>query len=143
MTYMAIVWIIICIIMVIAEIATLQFISIWFAGGAFSAFISSFFLPFEWQFGIFVASSSLLLICTMPLIKKFKNQKHTPTNYDIDIGKDVIIIQTVNKKRDSGRATLNGVDWIAVAENENDIIEEGEIVKIKDIQGAKLIVSRK
>ena len=73
MSFESVIWIIICIVMVIAEIATLQLVSIWFAGGALLAFIASFFLPFEWQFGIFAVYSLALLICTMPLIKKFKN----------------------------------------------------------------------
>lgn len=143
MSFESVIWIIICIVMVIAEIATLQLVSIWFAGGALLAFIASFFLPFEWQFGIFAVYSLALLICTMPLIKKFKNQKHIPTNYDIDIGKTAVVTETIDRKNNSGRAVLNDVSWIAVSENENDIIEKGENVIIKDIKGAKLIVSRK
>lgn len=140
---MAVVWLIICVIMVIAEIATLQFISVWFAGGALLAFASSFFLPFEWQFGIFAISSLILLICTMPFIKKVKSQKYIPTNYDIDIGKDVLIIEKVDKKASTGRATLNDVNWIAEAENSEDIFEKGETATVKDIKGAKLIVGKK
>ncbi|HBN11803.1 MAG TPA: NfeD family protein [Ruminococcus sp.] len=143
MSSTAVLWIIICIIMVIAEIATLQLVSIWFAGGALLAFIASFFLPFEWQFGIFAFSSLALLLCTMPFIKKFKNQKYIPTNYDIDIGKTAVVTETIDKKNNSGRAVLNDVNWLAVSENENDVIEKGENVIIKDIKGAKLIVSRK
>lgn len=143
MSFTSVLWIIICIIMVIAEIATLQLVSIWFAGGALLAFIASFFLPFEWQFGIFAVYSLALLLCTMPLIKKFKNQKYIPTNYDIDIGKTAVVTETIDRKNNSGRAVLNDVSWLAVSEDENEIIEKGENVIIKDIKGAKLIVSKK
>lgn len=143
MTYMAILWIITGIIMVIVELSTLQFISVWFAGGALLAFISSFFVPFQWQCTVFVISSAVLILCTMPLVKKLKNQKHIPTNFDIDIGKDVTIIETINRKNDTGRAVLNGVNWLAVCENEAEIIEKGETATIKDIKGATLIVAKK
>ena len=143
MTYMSYIWIIICIIMVIAEIVTLQFVSIWFAGGAVLAFIASFFLPAEWQIGIFAGSSLILLLCTMPFIRKLKNQKHIPTNFDIDIGKDVMIIERVDKKEGTGRASLNDVNWIAEAENSEDTFEKGETAVIKDIKGARLIIAKK
>lgn len=143
MSSSAILWIIICVIMVVTETATLQLISIWFAGGALLAFAASFFLSFEWQFAIFAFSSFIFLICTMPFIRKFKNQKYIPTNYDIDIGKTVTVTETIDRKNNSGRAVLNDVSWLAVSENENDIIQKGENVVIKDIKGAKLIVSRK
>ena len=143
MTYTALIWLIICVIMTIAELATLQFVSIWFAGGALLAFISSFFLPFKYQIAVFTLSSLILLICTMPIIKKFKNQKYIPTNYDMDIGKEVLITEKVNKKESAGRALLNDVSWIAEAENDDEIFEKGETAVIKDIKGAKLIVSKK
>lgn len=79
----------------------------------------------------------------MPIIKKFKNQKYIPTNYDMDIGKEVLITERVNKKESAGRALLNDVSWIAEAENDDDIFEKGETAIIKDIKGAKLIISKK
>ncbi len=138
MTYF---WIILCVILVIIEFLTLQFVSIWFAGGALIAFISSFFLPFKSQIIVFAVYSIILLICTIPFVKKMKTQKHIPTNIDMNIGKDVIIIERVDKKKNTGRANLNGVNWIAVSED-GKIIEKGETAIIKEIKGATLIVGK-
>lgn len=143
MTYFAVVWLVVCIIMVIAELATLQFVSIWFAGGALLACISSFFLPFEWQFGIFAVSSFILLLLSMPLMKKLRNRKYIPTNCDMDIGREVVVTETINKKDDTGKAVLNGVGWLAISENEYEIIEKGETAIVKDIKGAKLVLAKK
>ncbi len=138
-----IIWLILCIVLIIAELSTLQLVSLWFAGGAFNAFIASFFLPFKWQVTVFAVSSLVIFLCTIPLLKNLRNKKHIPTNFDIDIGKEAFIIEKIDRKNNTGRANLNGVNWIAVCENEDDVIEKGERVIIKEIKGATLIVARK
>ena len=40
----------------------------------------------------------------------------------------------------TGRVRINGVDWKAVSENET-VIPEGSIVVVREVAGAKLIVS--
>lgn len=137
-----ILWGIVFAVLVIAELSTAQMVSIWFAVGALGAFIAALFsLPLIGQFAIFTALSILLLIFTRPIFKK-TIKDFTPTNSELDIGKTAVIIEGVDNKRGTGRATLNGVDWIAVSKN-NEPIPEGSIVIVEDIQGSKLLVSVK
>lgn len=143
MDYNSIIWIVVCVIMLIVEFATFQLVSVWFAFGAAIAFIASFFLPFNSQIIIFVVVSFISLLGTMPFISRYKNKKHIPTNYDMDIGKDVKITERIDKTAGTGRAVLNDVNWMAESENPDETFENGEVAVVKDIKGARLIVAKK
>lgn len=136
-----IIWGVIFAVMVIAEIVSMQLVSIWFAAGALAAFIVSICgLSMGMQMFVFMLVSVLLLSVTRPLLKKFKVSNTQPTNIDLDIGKTAVIVEAVNNETDSGRAKLNGVDWKAVS-TEGSVISEGSIVRIDNIKGTKLYVT--
>ena len=65
-----IIWAILVIAFVIAEVATVQLVSVWFAAGALVTMILVFFfdIPIIGQVGIFIGSSALFLALTMPFI---------------------------------------------------------------------------
>lgn len=128
-------------VLVIAELTTMQLISIWFAAGAIAAFIATLCgLTMSMQLFIFIAVSIVLLIATRPLLKKFRVGDSQPTNIDLDIGKTAVVIEEINNTSDTGRARLNGVDWKAVS-SDGSVIPEGSIVKIDKISGTKLFVT--
>lgn len=134
------IWGIVCIVTAIAEVVTLQLVSVWFSVGALAAFLAAVFGAGRTvQFIVFVVVSALLLACTRPIIKKVMCKKIVPTNADREIGSTATIIETVDGARGTGRARKDGVDWIAVAAN-GQIIPEGTVVRITDIRGAKLFV---
>ncbi|MDO5560467.1 MAG: NfeD family protein [Oscillospiraceae bacterium] len=133
-----IIWAVLFVIMVVAELATQQFVSAWFAVGAWAAFIAAFFLSFWWQFAIFAVVSTVLLAFTRPVFLKLRRPA-VPTNAELDIGSDAIVIETVDPVRKTGRVRLNGVDWNAVAAD-SCVINDGETVKIKSISGTCLTV---
>lgn len=139
MTY---VWIALMVILFIAEAATMQLMSIWFAGGALAAAIATMFELNElWQIGIFVAVSGILLVLTRPIAKRIsESQKDTKTNIDRIIGEKVIITEEVDNITGKGKAVVNGVEW-KVKSSSEDKIEEGKIVTVEKIEGVKLIVS--
>ncbi|MBR6107351.1 MAG: NfeD family protein [Oscillospiraceae bacterium] len=125
---------------VLAEFATLQLISIWFAVGAAGAFTAAFFdVGFTGQLGIFVAVSVILVLATRPLLKKLKVKRTPALNADREIGDTAVIIEEVNPALGTGRARSNGIDWIAVSEN-GAVIPKETIVMITAVEGAKLIV---
>ncbi len=137
---MYIVWPALFVALIIIEIETLQLVSVWFAAGALASTIVVLCNGPLWlQFTVFIVVSVALLIASRPIVKKAIKMTVQPTNADLDIGKNATIIETVNNAAGTGRATISGVDWMAVAED-NSIIEKGEIVTVKAIEGAKLIV---
>ena len=136
------IWAIAVVAFVIAEAVTVQLVSIWLAAGAFITMFLSYFydIPFMLQLGIFIVSSTFFLLISFPLIRNRKKNNIIGTNSELDIGKHATVIETVNSRKGTGRVTLNGVNWSAVPENENDTIPEGTIVIVVKVLGAKLMV---
>ncbi len=129
---------------VVAEIMTIQLVSIWFAAGSLITLLFSYFyeLTAIEQLGIFIISSSIFLLISLPLLRNRRNRKNAvATNAELDVGKHATVIEVINSDKGTGRVTLNGVNWSAVPENENDIIPEGTVVIVKKVIGARLIVA--
>ena len=136
-------WALAVVAFVIAEVATIQLVSIWFAAGALVTLLMTYFFDLSWiqQLGIFIAASTVFLLMSLPLIKKRKKNRAVATNADLEIGKHATVIEEINCDKGTGRVTLGGVNWSAVPENENDVIPEGTVVIVKKIMGAKLLVA--
>ncbi|HOC34231.1 MAG: NfeD family protein [Ruminococcus flavefaciens] len=138
-------WALTTLAFIIAEVITIQLVSIWFAAGAFITMIFAYFKSpgFVGELIIFIVSSALLLIITYPLLKNWRHVKHVGTNSELEIGKTASVIETVDGDKGTGRVKLNGVDWSAVSVDGNDIIPVGTIVTVVRVQGAKLFVTSK
>jgi membrane protein implicated in regulation of membrane protease activity len=136
------IWAIAVVAFVIAEVMTVQLVSIWLAAGAFITMLLSYFydIPMLLQLGIFIVSSAFFLLISFPLIRKRKKTDIIGTNSELDIGKHATVIETVNSRKGTGRVTLNGVNWSAVPEDENETIPEGTVVIVVKVLGAKLMV---
>lgn len=142
---MELIWAALFVIFVIAEIATVQLISIWFSVGSLAALASAYFfdLSTAGQITVFFVVSAIALAVSFPFIRKRMKTTLTATNADRDIGQTASVIEEINFDCGTGRVTLSGVDWKAVPENKAEIIPAGSIVTVKEIQGAKLVVAPK
>lgn len=141
-TAMIVGWAIAFVFFTVCEIATATaLISIWLG---FGALIAMFFAigncNFTVQLIAFVVSAVLLLIFTRPLVKRIQT-KNVHTNYELDIGKTAIVTEDINNDYSKGRVKLNGVNWEARSDD-GTIITAGSVVTVKEINGAKLIVSK-
>ncbi len=135
-------WGVIFVLTLIAEIASMQLISIWFTVGAIGAFIAAMNgVGFPGQLGIFVAISVVLLLVTRPLLAKLRVRQEPRTNADKNIGETAVIIEEVNSALGTGRARTGGVDWIAVSET-GEILPAETIVVVTRVEGAKLYVRK-
>ena len=94
---MSIYWIILFLVLLFIELATVNLVSIWFAIGAVAAFITSFFTDSVlWQLLVFVVVSVVALFITLPMVRKAKkNRKPVPTNLDRVIGKKAEVIKEI------------------------------------------------
>ena len=63
---------------VVAEIMTIQLVSIWFAAGSLVTLLFSYFyeLTAIEQLGIFIISSSIFLLISLPLLRNRRNRKN-------------------------------------------------------------------
>ena len=136
---MTLFWGILFAVLVIVELCTFHLVSIWMAIGSLVAMIASMNnASVLAQCIIFVVTSAILFVITLPLIKKYANTKQTATNSKLNIGKNALVIEEINSENGTGRVTLDGVDWSAVSDL---IIPKGTTVIVKEIIGTKLNVS--
>jgi membrane protein implicated in regulation of membrane protease activity len=136
-------WLIAMVVLLAVEALVPGLISIWFALGALAALISALFhAPFWLQVVWFVAVSALALLLTRPLVRKYVNNRTTPTNADMVIGKDAIVTEQIDNLRAKGAVLLDGKTWTARMEDESQNAEAGETVRVLRIEGVKLIVTK-
>lgn len=116
--------------------------TIWFAlASLISMFCAIAKLPFVVQFIVFVVASIILLIASRPLAGKIRN-KAKPTNYELDIGKNALVIEGIDNNLSKGRVKLDGTDWAARSADGRPIAD-GSTVTVVQVEGAKLIVAPK
>lgn len=134
-------WLIISGICLIVESFTLGFFVFWFSIGAIFALITSLFTTnIIIQSTVFVITSTLLLLLTKPLIKKFvKTPKTKPTNVYSIIGKEGIVLETIDSINGTGKVKVNGELWSAISDSN---IEKDEKIKVINVNGVKLQVEK-
>lgn len=135
-------WLIAVAVFLVLEILTLGLTTIWFAGGAFIAFIAGQCqAPLWFQIVLFFAVSIVLLIFTRPVVEKHLNSSRAKTNIDSLVGKHGKVIEEIDNFNQTGRIMLNGMEWTArSAEPEKKIPAEAR-VEVKEVKGAHVVVS--
>ncbi len=137
-------WLIIFVVLIAFEIATLQLVSIWFAVGAVGGLIVSLLGgSLEIQLCVFLALSLLLLLAVKPIADRLLKKKITKTNVDSLIGQTAKVTATIDNQNGFGAAVVKGQEWTAVSLDDNVIIPPGKFVIIVKISGVKLIVEEK
>lgn len=132
-------WLIVFLLSLGVEIATVALVSIWFAVGAFAALIATFFTGNVLiQSAVFVVVSVIALLLTRPIMKKFKLGKFEPTNVDRLIGKQAEVIKEISSA-EYGEVKIFGEVWMASSSHK---IPVGSKVIIEKIDGAKLVVKK-
>ena len=141
--FMIFVWLGIFIIAILAEILTVELVSVWFAGAAFIAFILSWIpgIPYWGEIISFVLASALLLFCLRPLTIKLLTRKEVKSNIEELIGKKAKVVKKISELN-NGEIIINGVTWTAVSSEPTIEINEGDIIKIVAINGNKIIVKK-
>lgn len=136
-----VIWLVIFVVLLGIEIATMALTTIWFAAGALAAFALSFTsLGTEAQLAAFVVVSFVALFLVRPFAKKYINGDITKTNADSLVGKQARVTAVVDNLNATGAAVVGGQEWTARSVRDDVVIQEGTIVTIKKIQGVKLIV---
>ncbi len=136
-----IVWLAILIILVVIEIFTLGLTTIWFAGGALVAIlVAALGGPVWLQIIIAAVVSAVLLFFTRPIAMKYFNRDRERTNAESLVGRQAIVISEINNLQGIGQVTINGMEWTARSIMDDHIIEPGEVVILRGINGVKLLV---
>ena len=136
-------WLLVAIIFVAMELSTVTLTSIWFAAGGLAALVVAMCGGGPvFQVITFIIVSLIALVITRPLTKKYINSNKVSTNADRAIGEEVRVLERISNLDQSGMVMVHGQEWTARTEDDKEIIEQGELVRIIRISGVKLIVER-
>ncbi len=133
-------WFAAFIIFVVAEIATVALVSIWFALGSLAALIAAALGLGVWiQVVLFFVVTALVLALLRPFVKKHINVNLHPTNADRVIGMVCKVTEDIDNIAGTGAVTVDGKIWTARS-RDGETIAKDALVKPVAIQGVRLIV---
>ena len=136
-------WLVVFILLILIELATMGLTTIWFAGGAVAGFVASMLgANVVIQAAAFFAVSILLLFFTRPFAVRYINSNKTKTNVEGLIGQEALVLEEINNIRETGCARLEGKEWTARSMNDT-VIPKDTVVTVERIGGVKLIVKTK
>lgn len=116
--YAAYLLVILFILLLIIEFATLGLTTIWFAAGSLGAFLANILgAGMEIQVGIFLTVSIILLILTRPIVLKYFNSNRQKTNVDSLIGRQGPVIERIDTINGKGLVAVDGENWSARIED--------------------------
>ena len=134
-------WLIAFIILIGIELLTMALTTIWFAGGAFAAFLLSLFgVGIKVQLVTFVIVSFALLLFVRSWAMERINRKTTKTNADSLVGTQARVLSEVNNQLETGTVLAGGQEWTARSVQDDVICPTDRMVQVKEIRGVKLIV---
>ena len=141
--WFVVLWLVVVVVFLAVELATITLTSIWFAaGGLIALFVAMAGGGFAFQMVAFLIAAFGMFFATKPWADKVINAKKTSTNADRAIGEEVRVLERINNLDQTGRVVVHGQDWMARTEDDKNIIEQGELVRIVRISGVKVIVER-
>ena len=135
------IWLIMAVIFLIAEAATVTMVSLWFAGGCLAA-LAVALLGGSWglQIGTALVVSAALLACLRPMAKKHFTPKLTKTNVDAIIGSQGYVTADIDNAAATGTVKLGAMEWTARS-TAGTQISAGTLVKVDRIEGVKAFVT--
>ena len=114
MDVQSITWLVLLVIFLAVELATMGLTTIWFAGGALAAFLVSLAGgSLTLQVVVFIAAAVILLIFTRPFAVKYINQNRVKTNADSLIGETAVVTEAIDNLAGAGQVRVNGQIWTA------------------------------
>lgn len=133
------IWVVVLLITLLLEFESQQLVTIWFSVGSILALIlAAFNVHYIWQIASFVVLSTVLVLATRPLSRRFMRREIVATNIDSIIGKQGTIITDVSLDV-RGEVKVEGRIWVAFVTT-NIQIEKGIKVVVMDVEGNKLLV---
>ena len=141
MDWMTLVWFGLLVVFLILEGATAAMVSVWFAGGALAAMVTTLLTDEVWlQILAFFAVSAVLLALLRPFARRLTATKKTATNVDSVIGKTGVVLEEIDNLAPAGQVKLDAMTWTARS-TAGEKISAGAVVKVDRVEGVKLFVT--
>ncbi|MBP3758311.1 MAG: NfeD family protein [Firmicutes bacterium] len=134
------IWLAAAIIFIIIEAVTVGLTTIWFAAGALVALILALIkVGVGVQVAVFLILSLVLLATTRKIFVNKLKTGSEKTNVDALVGEEAVVLEDITPFN-TGLVKVKGQNWTAIAADKDASILKGSTVKIKAIEGVKLIV---
>ncbi|MDM7922765.1 MAG: NfeD family protein [Pyrinomonadaceae bacterium] len=141
--YTWVIWLVLSVVLIVAEIFTLGFFLFWFGIGALSAaLIGLFGLGLTWQFLTFAVVSTVLTILSRTLFSKYLFN----SSDEVKMGADSLpgMIGTVTSASrgalNAGAVKVYGSEWTAFPMDGETPLTEGEKVEVVSVKGSSIYV---
>lgn len=139
MTY---VWLAVVVFAIVLEAVTAALVSIWFVpAGVISMVLALLNLPIWLQLTAFLILSAVFVFVFRSWFCKGVRKNDTRTNLDAVIGADARVIERICNIDGKGAVKVMGKEWSARSVDD-EIYDEGDIVRVIEIRGVKLIVEK-
>lgn len=136
---MSYLWVLIIILLALAEVTTVNLTTIWFVVSGLVSLILSFFIDnFLIQLGVFVILGIILLITTKSKLQALVNERREKTNLDRIVGMQGYVVEKITKRK-NGAVKVDGKVWTAFADQ---TIPKDSDVEILAIEGVKVKVKK-
>ena len=137
------IWLVLLVVFILVEIATVGLLTIWFAGGALAAFfISLADFGTAVQVIVFLIVSLALVLLIRPLAQKKFNSGHIRTNAQTLIGEEAVVLEPIDNLQSKGRVMIQGQEWSARSVDDKEKFNKDDVVQVMSISGVKLMVRR-
>lgn len=141
MNWAAIIWLILLVVFLGAEAATVSMVSLWFAVSAVVALLVALLGGAVWlQATLFLVISAALLAVLRPLVRRYITPQVTATNVDSVIGSMGRVTADIDNMSAEGQVKLGAMEWTARSTSGKPI-PAGTLVKVDRIEGVKAFVT--
>jgi membrane protein implicated in regulation of membrane protease activity len=142
-----ILWTILGIVLIIAEIFTPGFVLLWFGVGALAAALASFLgLGLAAQFVVFILLSTLLTALSRTIFVSYFSQRDTGgtlrSGAETLPGQVGTVVTSSSGALNEGAVKVFGSVWTAYPADGEDPLEAGDRVVVEHLRGASIYVRR-
>jgi inner membrane protein len=139
-----IIWTILGVLLIVAEVFTAGFVLLWFGVGALAAaFLALMGFGVGWQFAVFTIVSIILTAVSRTLfVKYFSHSEELKSGVDALPGQIGTVVTPSAGALNAGEVKVFGSIWTAYPAEGEEQLEEGERVEVVRVQGASVFVRR-
>lgn len=141
-----ILWVILGVVLILAEMFTFGFVLFWFGLGALAAASVGYLgLGFGWQFLVFAIVSIAFTVLSRTIFSKYYShgdKDALKTGVDSLPGQIGTVSGASKGALQSGEVKVFGSTWTAFPEDEEDPLIEGEKVEVVRVKGSSIYVRR-
>ncbi|MBS1792905.1 MAG: NfeD family protein [Acidobacteria bacterium] len=142
----SILWVILGVGLIVAEIFTLGFVLFWFGIGAFAAGLTGFLgFGFAWQFLVFAVVSTALTAMSRTIFSNYfshTEENTIKTGVDALPGKVGTVSAASRGALHEGAVKVFGSTWTAYPIDEETPLLEGEKVEVVAVKGSSIYVRK-